>query len=556
MAPLHRSFLISGIVSGAAALFVLPLHLALAGPPHAAAILVLAWMLSQWPQTLYLSQSGDLNRAIGLSSTLFACFVAGVCLLTGGSDSFALAWLLIPPVEAAFSTSRRTAIGITALCCTLLAAISFLSVPLPQFEPLPGPVRFIAVLAALIYVGMLGLRISLDRKRAQNAVQVSETRRQLISQSASEIFCELDEDGRMRILGGPVKRIFGTVPTAGGEDWLFQRLHVADRPLYLSRLSDVRHSGAPAGFGIRLRIGAARPGETGQAEYRSLHLHVRPAAGDQSSGETRRLLLSVRPLDERLQEGDPEFVRSLGESRTGRVSRSLLETAGIDARNAFSEIIAHASRLEAGGEGMPVNDIRDAACLVKEAGEAGLKRLGGVLDFMPDVTAGTDPVYGAFDLRSCLDQCRELLAQSAAGKGVGIEIRTGPDLPAAVADEKRVRQAFSFILSCMIESSGSGATVTVSGERKYAGSQKPSDLEVVLSVRNRQSSLSWSAESCRSVLDFAGELLERTGGRLSLVTTLGQGESVVVCLPVRSNPALRVSSAEAVTDIRQLAKTA
>ncbi|MDN3719750.1 hypothetical protein QW131_12640 [Roseibium salinum] len=139
----------------------------------------------------------------------------------------------------------------------------------------------------------------------------------------------------MRILGGPVKRIFGTVPTAGGEDWLFQRLHVADRPLYLSRLSDVRHSGAPAGFGIRLRIGAARPGETGQAEYRSLHLHVRPAAGDQSSGETRRLLLSVRPLDERLQEGDPEFVRSLGESRTGRVSRSLLETAGIDARNAF-----------------------------------------------------------------------------------------------------------------------------------------------------------------------------------------------------------------------------
>ncbi|MDN3719749.1 hypothetical protein QW131_12635 [Roseibium salinum] len=98
--------------------------------------------------------------------------------------------------------------------------------------------------------------------------------------------------------------------------------------------------------------------------------------------------------------------------------------------------------------------------------------------------------------------------------------------------------------------------MTVSGERKYAGSQKPSDLEVVLSVRNRQSSLSWSAESCRSVLDFAGELLERTGGRLSLVTTLGQGESVVVCLPVRSNPALRVSSAEAVTDIRQLAKTA
>ena len=99
LAPIHRSLLMSCLLSGTVALFILPLHLALAGPPHVATLLVLAWMLCQWPIAHYLSRTGAMNTTIALSSGLFASFVAAVCLMTGGESSFALLWLLIPPVD-------------------------------------------------------------------------------------------------------------------------------------------------------------------------------------------------------------------------------------------------------------------------------------------------------------------------------------------------------------------------------------------------------------------------------------------------------------------------
>gem|GEM_PF-2503982 len=553
LAPLHRSFLISSIVSGAAALVVLPLHLALAGPPQAAEILVLAWLLCQWPLALYLSQSGNLNRAVGLSSTLFACFVAAVCFLSGGSQSFAFVWLLIPPVEAAFSTNRKTAISVAAICGALLAAMTFLPALQPQLAPLPETARFVTSLAALAYAGMLAFRISADRRRAQMAVQRSENRRQMMSQSVSEVFCELDPDGRIRVMGGPVKQIFGAFPASAGEDWLFQRLHVADRPLYLTSLSDVRHSGAPALFEVRLRVGASAPGEAGRAEYRRLQLHLRPAAQDGSRvvpSPEGRLLLSIRQPEERFQQSGSEAAVSLRETRTGRISRTLLEHAGNEARRVFSEITAQASLLESKGEGLPEGLLRDAALQMKAAGEAGLERLSTVLDFLPEAEAGTQTDYAMVDVASCLEQCIKLMEPIAGRNGIFLDLEARQDLPRAVADEKRLRQAFCFILSDMVDTSGNGAVVSVSSETGQGG------LEVLLSVRNRQSSLSWSAETSRPVLDFAGELLERSGGSLAVLTTLGQGESIVVRLPVRSNPAMRDSSAQAVAENRPLAKTA
>ncbi|PVB61074.1 HAMP domain-containing histidine kinase [Labrenzia sp. 011] len=550
LAPLHRSFLISAMLSGAVALFVLPLHLALAGPPHVAEILVLAWMLSQWPLALYLSQSGDLNKVIAVSASLFACTVAAICFLTGGSASFAAIWLLIPLVEAAFATSRKTPVLVAALCTALLAAMAFLPLPELQFEPSPGPARFVTALAALIYAGMLAYRLSGDRRRARTAVLASESRRQLISQSVSEVFCELDSGGRIRVLGGPVKQMFGGLPDAGSDDWLFQRLHVADRPLYLTRLSDVRHTGEPAVFDVRMRIGASVPGESGQAEYRQLQLHIKAQGNDGAASADRRLLLLIRQTGagdvlERAEAASP-----LQESRTAGISRTLLETAGLDARKVLAEMIAQATALQAGAGAAPGTAAHAAADRMKAAGEAGLERLDAVLEFRPEMCVSGEPDYGTIDVAACLADCRKLVTVLADRRGVEIETDTAADLPAAVADEKRLRQAVCFILSDMIETSEHGAVVTVSGHADCNG------LEVVLSVRNRLSSLSWSSEASRPVLDFASDLLEATGGSLSVLTMLGHGESVALRLPVRSVQVLRPAPSQADTAGRPFARTA
>ncbi|MBO6508176.1 MAG: hypothetical protein JJ979_06785, partial [Roseibium sp.] len=80
-------------------------------------------------------------------------------MLTGGLGSFALPWLLVPPIEAAFSTRKKTAISVTAISAALLALIAAVHYSMPVEQGAQTEIRFLAIAAALIYFGVLALRV-------------------------------------------------------------------------------------------------------------------------------------------------------------------------------------------------------------------------------------------------------------------------------------------------------------------------------------------------------------------------------------------------------------
>ncbi|MEP2580563.1 MAG: hypothetical protein ABJH75_23410 [Roseibium sp.] len=516
LAPLHRSFLISCFVSGGAALIVLPLHLALAGPPHAIILLVLTWMLIQWPLALFLSRSGALDRAIGLSAGLFACLVAAVCLLTGGTSSFALAWLLVAPMEAAFSTGRKTSVAVTLLCGGLLAVIALLPLPPMQLAVPSGNLVAVTTLAAVLYAGILSLRLTLDRKLARNIVGACEARLRDMGFAISEVVCELGADGSLRVLGGPVKQLIGHLPLAHDEDWLFPRLHVADRPLYLTHVSGARHSGETRVVDVRLRVGTSNPGEAGQADYRLLEVTVRPLPAERSTGDGQlALLMTLRDLAERQQaaginveatEGDalpcisraPEIMQPDGTGQTGRTGGAL-------------------------PRGLTRSGERDVAAL-----DAGL-------DLDPRQGSGCQPGLPAIDIGGCLEQCRDLLMPVAARRGILLELAAGADLPAVAMDRKLLRQALYSVLADMIGTCAEGAVVTVAAVVETAR------LDCLISVRNRQSGALWSVDGSKLAFDVAAGLLEHTDAHMSVLATQGQGDCVIVHLPLSASALVSTS---------------
>ncbi|MES0882953.1 hypothetical protein [Roseibium sp. SCP14] len=539
-APLHRSFLISCFASGTIALFVLPLHLALGGAPHMATLLVLAWMLSQWPLALYLSQSGALDRAIGMSSGLFACFVAAVCFLTGGSSSFALLWLLMPPIEAAFATDRRIPAGVTALCAALLAAVTFLSPVAGQLAPMSAATQFCSSIAAIFYAGMIAYRISRDRNLAKTAVSASEAKRRLISQNVSEVLCELDQDGQVHVMGGAVSNLLGTTPT-GSEDWLFPRLHVADRPLYLTKLSEARHSGVSSVFSVRLRVGATKPGEVGSSEHRELEFSLRPIRDASGSlAEAGKLLLVIKAQD-KTNSGSGAAIPESQDPRVAQVSWTLVEKAGDEAKKSLNEIRSSVSRLEFSAESRG-NAVRDEIQHLRSSCDEGLSAMTSVLETVPGRAKNRDTDHSTVEVGTCLENCKKLLAPVAMQSGVSIEIDIDRDVANQRADRKVLRQSLCFILSDMIETAGSGAAIQLSGDISQAG------LQLVISVKNRHSSLNWNSANSGPVLEFAGGMLGRIGGSLAVHNSLGQGESVMMSLPTRPT--------EPAGELLTLAKTA
>lgn len=552
LAPLHRSFLLSCFISGAAALVVLPLHLALAGPPQAATLLALAWMLSQWPLALYLSQSGALSKAAGLSASLFAVFVAGVCAVTGGALSFALAWLLVPPMEAALAASRRTALAVTGLCGALVLALMFVPLPVLPASGFPGLATPFATLAALLYVGLLSLRIALDRSLAQKVVRATEERRLQISQSVSDIYCELGPDGGLKVIGGPVKDVLGHLPVESGEDWLFPRLHVADRPLYLTCLSEARLSGATRTFEARLRVGANRPGEAGQADYRRLEVQLRASRQNSpSSANGAALLLTLRPLEPiEPSAGKTAGSSTDGSARADRISRDMLETAGVEASQALSDILAQSERLERLGRDTSDPVLKLAVQSLRQTGERGLASLTAALDLVPADRSPGEPEITGVDVEACLVQCMDMVARVAVRRGVALEMEPGQDSPLVAADRKLLRQALCFLLVDMVETSEAGAVVSVGVDLGTGYT------DYVFSVKNRQSSLCWSAEAAATVLGVSRALLERMGGSLTVQTILGQGESVTVTLPLRTQAQQSAGRTGEVLRVEQLARSA
>ncbi|MCV0427427.1 MAG: hypothetical protein K5905_18355 [Roseibium sp.] len=527
-APLHRSFLFSCFLSGTVALFVLPLHLALAGAPHVATLLVLAWMLSQWPLALYLSQSGELDRAIGISSGLFAIFVAAICFSTGGSASFALFWLMIPPIEAAFASSRRIVVGITTLCAALLSAVWLLPANLVSAGPLTLEVKLIASLAALLYAGMIAYRISRDRSRAQNAVSVSETNRRTMCQSISEVLCQIDGDGQITVLGGPAGHLLGGSTPGKGEDWLFSRLHVGDRPLYLTRLSEVRNCGKPTTFSVRLRVGRNLPGDAGQAEYRVFELGLRtaPEIGPSQNANVDVLLV----IRDRSGSGlvTPGEMSPEADPRVAKVSWTLVEAAGKAVKRSLTDIQKNASAFEP-RQNATAAVLREKGEQIERSSRVGLNALAAILELAGEGDVEMEPGFSVEKIGSSLEQCCELLAPLAERADVSIDLEVGQDWGQLTADGKLLTQSMCFILSDMIETSGNGAVIRISGDVIQ------SKLQLVLSVKNRSSSLSWNSADSGPVLEFAGNLLEKAGARLSVQTALGHGESVIVDLQTRAS---------------------
>ena len=547
-APLHRSFLLSCFLSGAVALFVLPLHLALAGAPHVATLLVLAWMLSQWPLALFLSQSGDLDRAIGISSSLFAGFVAAICFFTGGSDSFALFWLMIPPIEAAFASNRRTVAGITALCAALLVAVSLIPLDVGQVGPLTPEAKLVASLGALLYAGMIAYRISRDRKLARNAVSIAETNRRVMCQSISEVLCEIDQDGQIAVLGGPINELLGGPSSAKGEDWLFARLHVGDRPLYLTRLSEIRTSGKPAAFGVRLRVGSNRPGEAGQAEYRQFDLSMRPVPGDETShGQNTAVLLVIRGNEGSGLSGLSETPAN-SDSRVAGASWKLVGAAASAVTKNLMDIQEDAAGLETAPE-IHVATARAAGERIAQSSRSGLTSLGSILTLAGENEWEALQERGPDRIAFLLEQCGDLLGPLAVQADVTLEIETGSDLDHVISDGKYFSQAMCLVLFDLMETSGSGAIIRVSVEAGL------SELQLVLSVTNRNSSLSWNSAESGPVLEHAGKLLKRLGARLSVQSALGHGESVTVHLPAYSTGACNETT-EATDNVLPLAKSA
>src|SRR6186713_3454657 len=125
----HRAFMAPRLLGSLVALAAFPIYLAMRGAPTALEVAAFAWLIAPILLSWFLSRTGRYEGAHILSALALAGLVMMVAIITGGIESFAAVWLIVVPLEAALSASRRVVAfaSMLALACvaTLIALTGF-----------------------------------------------------------------------------------------------------------------------------------------------------------------------------------------------------------------------------------------------------------------------------------------------------------------------------------------------------------------------------------------------------------------------------------------------
>src|SRR5947209_12340541 len=116
----HRAFMAPRLLGSLAAFAAFPVYLALRGAPSAIEVAAFAWLIAPILLSWFLSRTGRYEGAHVLSSLALAGLIIAIAGTTGGIASFAAIWLVVVPLEAALSASRR--VVATASAFALFAA--------------------------------------------------------------------------------------------------------------------------------------------------------------------------------------------------------------------------------------------------------------------------------------------------------------------------------------------------------------------------------------------------------------------------------------------------
>jgi cell cycle sensor histidine kinase DivJ len=471
----HRAFMAPRLLGSLLAFAVFPIYLAMRGAPSALEVAGFAWLIAPILLSWFLSRTGRYEGAHVLSSLALAGLVMVVAMNTGGIESFAAIWLVVVPLEAALSASRRVVAFASMLalsCAALLIAAGYLDMlPPPEANiVLRGMLMGFGVASAALYAAGLAFGAESLARTSVALLNFEEDRYRLLARNMSDVISRHRRNGAVQFISPAAEAMLGTPVTGLLGHGLFDRVHVADRPAYLTALSDVARSGEAGSVEFRLRCDTPRGGERGrrgQVDFvwvemrcRLLEQTLQPAI--LSEAEVVAVMRDV--TDRKMQEQALDLARSAAEQADAAKTR-FLATVSHELRTPLNAIIGFSEMIVQGDSLMlDAARCREYAQLINDSGQHLLSVVNGILD-MSKIESGSFEISPEpFAPRAALVNCCNLLALKARENGIDLVTSAPPDLPDLNGDPRAFRQIVLNLVANAIKFTERGGKVTVAAD--------------------------------------------------------------------------------------------
>jgi len=540
----HRAFMAPRLLGSFGALAALPIYFVIRGVPTAAEMLIVAWLLAPILSAYLLSRTGNYASAQVLSSISLIGLIVAVAALTGGwVSSFAAIWLVVVPLEAALSASRRVVAIVSTMALSACGLLTFFSV-MPAIPGSPGEVTLaaIGIVSAMLYATGVAFSAETLVGMSLRMFSAEEDKYQLLASNMTNVITRHGRSGAILFASSAAEPVFGVAASDLFGHGLFDRIHVLDRPAYLTALAEAALGGdRSVEFRVRRDHVEAAP------QFIWIEMRCRPlkqSVGD-STGKGRREVLAVmRDVTERkAQEHALEQARE--EIRRIQTANSrFLTMIGHELRTPLNVIIGFSEMLRDEAPSRADSEQRrEYAGFINDSGNHLLAVVNAILDVSRLDNGEFEIRPEPFGLASLVEDCCELESLAAGDSGVAISVRISRDLPEVVADKRAIKQILINLVSNAVRRADRGGRVTVSaaidgpmfaimvedsgvGIAEHDGSRVNDAVFQARSASNRRHDGIWLG------LSIVRGLAALHGGDTTICNRVGERTRVTVRLPL------------------------
>ncbi len=323
---------------------------------------------------------------------------------------------------------------------------------------------------------------------------------------------------------------------------LFDRIHVMDRPAFLSALSACANEGREGV--VALRLAHQRPGAA--PAFTGFEAHVSPAPDG---------CIRIRWHDTAQPAVDTDDAAARVEAeRANDAKTRFLRAMSHELRTPLNSILGFSELLTEDVGQMDVARRADYARIIHQSGQHLLGLVNGILDLSRVEAGAYDLCCEEIDVPALVSGCVEMMALEAERRGVRLVADLSHHLPPLSADQRAVRQILLNLLSNAVKFTPPGGLVELTAVMQGGA--------LVLKVRDTGVGMS-SADAARIGEPFfqAGDMDQRRAGiglgvavvralvelhrgAFDVASVLGVGTTATVTLPL-------CGAAAAVTTIRR-----
>ncbi len=465
----HRAFIAPRLIGSLAALASFPAYLAFRGVPSVLEAGVFAWLVAPILIAYFLSRTGRYESAHVLSSLSLTGLVGAVAWCTGGIGSFAAIWLVVVPLEAALSASRR----VVATASTFaLAAAGFLLVlsaadllpPATSLASEHGALAAFGIISAALYATGLALGAESLARTSFWLLYAEEDRYRLLARNMTDVITRHGRNGAVLFISPAAELLFGARTDDLIGHGLFDRVHVGDRPAYLTALADAATRGETRSVEFRIRRGGTADAPGGQFVWVEMRCQPLDRPGDAMAGGEREVVAVLRDVSERKTQERALEIAQAESARANAAKSRFLATMSHELRTPLNAIIGFSEMLT--DDSLTLDPARkiEYAKLINESGRHLLSVVNGILDMSKMETGNFEITPEPFRPAQAIIGCCDLLALKARESGVHLKTQLAAELPEIVADRRAFSQILINLVSNAIKFTPRDGSVTVSAE--------------------------------------------------------------------------------------------